>query len=120
MSAGDRRERRASLVNDGAKRRVAGLVIADQHFAGSTPRKLPGKIAAANGLRKQLAGRDVERGKRKARVTAFAPGRAENRGEEVMSTCIEHGLLGERARSDETDHVAPQPGLRSTFPCLCR
>ena len=45
MRARDRRERGARLVDDGAERWIAGLIVADQHFAGAKPGKLAGKVA---------------------------------------------------------------------------
>ena len=72
MRAGDWRERRAGLVDDGAERWIAGLIVADQHLAGTKPGKLAGKIAGADRRRKQLAGGNVERGKRETRLAAFA------------------------------------------------
>ena len=73
MRAGDWRERRAGLVDDGAERRIAGLIVADQHFAGTKPGKLAGKIAGADRRRKQLAGGNVERGKRETQPRRLRP-----------------------------------------------
>ena len=120
MGARDRRERGASLLDDGAERRIAGLIVADQHLAGAEPGKLAGKVACADRRRQQLAGGNVERGKRETRLTAFAHGRAEDRGEEIMRARIEQALLGERARGNEADHVAPHHGLRPALPRLGR
>ena len=72
MGARDRGQRGACLVDDGAKRRIAGLIVTDQHLAGGKPRKLAGKIAGADGRRQQLAGGNIERGKRESRPAGLA------------------------------------------------
>ena len=48
MRPRDRRERRARLADDGAERWIAGLIVADQNFAGAEPGKLAGKVAGAD------------------------------------------------------------------------
>ena len=47
MGVGDWRERGAGFMDDGAERRIAGLIVADQNFAGRKPRKLAA-VALAN------------------------------------------------------------------------
>ena len=56
MSARDRGQRGPGLMDDGAKRWIAGQIIADQDFAWGEPRKLASKVAAAHGRREQVAG----------------------------------------------------------------
>ena len=120
MGARDRRQRGTGLMDDGAKRRIAGLIVTDQHLAGGKPRKLAGKIAAAHGRRQQLAGGNVERGERESGLAGLARRRAEDRGEKVMRPGVEQALLGQRAWGDEAHHVAPDHGLRPALPRLGR
>ncbi len=107
-------------MDDGAERRIAGLIVADQHLAGAEPGKLAGKVAGADRRREQLAGGNVERGQRERSLAAFASRSTEDCGEEIMGPGIEQALLGERARCDQADHIAPHHGLRPALPRLRR
>src|SRR5581483_9221036 len=115
MGARGRRERGARLADPFAKLGVAGEIIADQDLAGLEPRKLARKVARLDRCCDEISGRDVERGKGKQRLAVLLLRRAEQRGEEIVRTGIEQALLGERARRDETDHVATHDRLRTAF-----
>ena len=106
------------LVNDGAERWIAGQIVADQHFAGAKPGKLAGKVAGAGRRSEQLAGGDVERGKRRTQLRRPSPAGARKIAvRKLWARASSRRLLGERAGRNEADHVAPHHRLR---PALTR
>ena len=91
MGARDRRQRGAGLVDRRREAGIAGLIVADQHLAGAEPRKLAGKIAAAD--RSPPAARRLKCRARRAR-TAASPASPAARGQiAVRKLCA-----GRRAR----------------------
>src|SRR5262249_42928832 len=91
-------QRSASLMDEAAKLGVARNIIVGQNLARFEPRKLAGEIARTHRRGDQLAGRDIERGKRVGGLAPILFRRAKQCGEEIVSARIEQRLLGERAR----------------------
>ncbi len=113
--AGERRHRRQRAQ----QRHHVGIAVErvrHDDLARLEPRDLRREADAVAFGEPEFAGRDVEEGEGEAHIVAGRRGaRPDERDEVIVAPRVEQRILGQRARGDETHHVAPHHALRSAL-----
>ena len=110
------RHHRRERAPRGRELGVAVERVGDDHFARLEPRDLGAERRAVALRHPELAGRHVEEGERE-HPPGVARGRPRTHDREqiIVAPGVEQRVLGERAGSHETHHVAPHHALRSAL-----
>ena len=112
--AGERRHRR-QRAQIGRELGVAVERVRHDDLARLEPGDVGGNRGTVALGNAEFAGRDIDPGDREAAFLAGGRARAGDREQVVVAPRIEQGVLGERARGDETDHVASHHALAAAL-----